>query len=186
MHPSRFLYAHAIVILNRYRRLQTTPATHSHPIHPPILSDTRAHTAAGKRYDPDDTIEDESEVHTRATMLPARLKWLQVRHRLTQTGGRMQANQWMRTHPLIVDSLLAVAIAIPLAGWSLAIILDAAHLPWSFALGLAVITQHASPASCLESRGGISSPPLGIAESGRHSARPSCLLCSERRYSILK
>src|SRR5690242_2199594 len=78
------------------------------------------------------------------TMSPARVKWLQVRHRLTQAGGWMQANQWMGTHPLVVDSLLAVAVTIPFAGWSLAIVRDAAHLPWSLALALAVITQHAS------------------------------------------
>lgn len=77
-------------------------------------------------------------------MSPGRVWWQRMRHQLIQTGRWMRASQWMRTHPLVVDSLLAVAVAIPFAGWSLALVLDVAHLPWSLALGLAVITQHAS------------------------------------------
>lgn len=71
-------------------------------------------------------------------MSPGREQWQRVRQWL------MQAGEWMRTRPLLVDSLLAVAVAIPFAGWSLSFVLDATHLPWSLALALVVIVLHAS------------------------------------------
>lgn len=71
-------------------------------------------------------------------MSPRRAQWQYARQWLVRTG------EWMRTRPLAVDSLLAVAVAIPFAGWSLPFILNATHLPWSIVLALAVIILHAS------------------------------------------
>ncbi|HEX6544541.1 MAG TPA: sensor histidine kinase [Ktedonobacterales bacterium] len=62
--------------------------------------------------------------------------WRSARHRAEQLG------QWARAHPLVVDSLLALAIAIPFGWWSLAEVFNAARLPWSLVLGLDVILIH--------------------------------------------
>lgn len=77
-------------------------------------------------------------------MSPGKETRQRLPHQLTQTSRWMQASQWLRTRPLVVDSLLAVGAAIPFAGWSLAVVLDVTHLPWSLALALAVIAIHAS------------------------------------------
>lgn len=64
--------------------------------------------------------------------------WQSLRHRAAQFG------QWARAHPLVVDGALAGVVAVPLAWWSLAVVFDARQLPWSLALGLAVIVLHSA------------------------------------------
>lgn len=65
-------------------------------------------------------------------------EWQSLRHRAAQFG------QWVRTHPLVEDGALAGVVAVPLAWWSLAVVLDARRLPWSLALGLVVIVLHSA------------------------------------------
>ena len=64
------------------------------------------------------------------------MRWRAGRNWLERIG------QWVHARPLVVDSLLASAVAAPFAPWSLTVALRSAHLPWSVTMGVAVITGH--------------------------------------------
>ncbi len=71
-------------------------------------------------------------------MLTGMVGWRAGRARLERVS------RWLGVRPLVMNSLLAFALAVPFATWSLTVVLGSAHLPWSATMGVAVIAGHAA------------------------------------------